>query len=256
VESLRWILIAVGIVFIVAIYMLGKHRRQRDLFSSDEFVSEMDNDSDADLDMGLPEFSARNLDDVDEGVGAVRVVSGGDRYDEIEKTSSLDASDDSFDDAHNNEEGLAETNKASTGQTTNNKPNDIIVIYILPKGDALLEGSQINSTAQALGLNFGEMNIFHYANDGRNVFSLANMLEPGSFNSETIHALKTTGLTLFMQIEGDAMNDSMNDLSEMLQRGYQIAGLLEARLCNHKREPLTEQDAENYRAQVRDSLLN
>ena len=44
----------------------------------------------------------------------------------------------------------------------------------------------------------------------------------------------------------------MDDLSEMLQRGYQIAGLLEARLCNHKRESLTEQDAENYRAQVRD----
>ena len=248
-ESLRWILIAVGIVFIVAIYMLGKHRRQRDLFSSDEFVSEMDNDSDADLDMGLPEFSARNLDDVDEGVGAVRVVSGGDPYDKTEGASSLNASDDSFDDAHDNKEDLAETNKASTAQKTNNKPNDIIVIYILPKGDALLEGSQINSTAQALGLNFGEMNIFHYANDGRNVFSLANMLEPGSFNSETIHALKTTGLTLFMQIKGD---DPMDDLSEMLQRGYQIAGLLEARLCNHKRESLTEQDAENYRAQVRD----
>ena len=92
--------------------MLGKHRRQRDLFSSDEFVSEMDNDSDADLDMGLPEFSARNLDDVDEGVGAVRIISGGDPYDETEGTSLLDASDDSFDDAHNNEEYLAETNKS------------------------------------------------------------------------------------------------------------------------------------------------
>ncbi len=251
-ESLRWILIAAGIVFIVAIYMLGKNRRQRDLFSSDEFVSEMDKDTGEDLDMGLPEFSARNLDDVDEGVGAVRVISG-DPYDETEETPSLNASDDSFNDAHNNEEGLAETNKASTGQKTNNQPNDIIVIYILPKGDALLEGSQINSTAQALGLNFGEMNIFHYSSDGRNIFSLANMLEPGSFDSETIHVLKTTGLTLFMQIKRDgAMDDSMNDLSEMLQRGYQIAGLLEARLCNHKREPLTEQDAENYRTQVRE----
>ncbi len=246
-ESLRWILIAVGIVFIVAIYMLGKNRRQRGLFSSDEFVSEMDKASGEDLDMGLPEFSARNLDDVDEGVGAVRVISGGDPYDEIEETSSLNVSDDSFNDAHNNEESSDGTK--ATDQETNNKPNDIIVIYILPKGEALLEGSQINSAVQALGLNFGEMNIFHYANDGGAVFSLANMLEPGSFNLETIHVLKTTGLTLFMQIEGD---DPMDDLSEMLQRGYQIAGLLEARLCNHKREPLTEQDAENYRAQVRE----
>jgi FtsZ-interacting cell division protein ZipA len=73
------------------------------------------------------------------------------------------------------------------------------------------------------------------------------MLEPGSFDANTIHDLKTTGLTIFMQINGD---DPLDDLTEMLQRSYQLAGLLDARLCNHKREPLTEQDAENYRTQV------
>jgi FtsZ-interacting cell division protein ZipA len=74
------------------------------------------------------------------------------------------------------------------------------------------------------------------------------MLEPGSFDASTIHDLKTTGLTVFMQIQGD---DPLDDLTEMLQRSYQLAGLLDARLCNHRREPLTEQDAENYRTQVR-----
>jgi cell division protein ZipA len=125
--------------------------------------------------------------------------------------------------------------------------SDIIVLYILPKADQVLIGSQINSSAQAMGLSFGEMNIFHYYDNGRNVFSLANMLEPGSFDANTIHDLKTTGLTVFMQIQG---NDPLDDLTEMLQRSYQLAGLLDARLCNHKREPLTEQDAENYRTQV------
>ena len=47
-----------------------------------------------------------------------------------------------------------------------------------------------------------------------------------------------------MQFSG---SDPLDDLTEMLQRSYQLAGLLDARLCNHKREPLTEQDAENYR---------
>ena len=74
------------------------------------------------------------------------------------------------------------------------------------------------------------------------------MLEPiGSFNPETIHELKTTGLTVFMQFTGA---DPLDDLTEMLQRSYQLSGLLDARLCNHKREPLTEQDAENYRTQA------
>ena len=98
-----------------------------------------------------------------------------------------------------------------------------------------------------MGLAFGEMNIFHYKPKGQTVFSLANMLEPGSFDADTIHDLKTSGLTVFMKIKG---NDPLDDLTEMLQRSYQLAGLLDARLCSHKHETLTEQDAENYRTQV------
>ena len=54
-----------------------------------------------------------------------------------------------------------------------------------------------------------------------------------------------------MQITGD---DPLDDLTEMLQRSYQLAGLLGARLCNHRRQPLTQQDAENYREQVSDFI--
>ena len=97
------------------------------------------------------------------------------------------------------------------------------------------------------------MNIFHYKPRERSVFSLANMLEPGSFDADTIHDLKTTGLTVFMQIRA---GDPLDDLTEMLQRSYQLAGLLGARLCNHERKVLTEQDAENYRAQVSEFIEN
>jgi len=247
-EPLRWILIAVGIVFIVAIYFFGKNRRDQG-FSSREIVNDV---NDAYADMDLPEFSASKLDDFDEGVGEVRVVSGGDPYEERGYGST---DPDNFEDSFSQDEvaSLNESSESVEGadvkkQSSPSQPKDIIVVYILPKGDTLLQGAQVNSAAQALGLSFGEMNIYHYITNGRTIFSLANMLEPGSFNPETIHDLKTSGLTLFMQIKGD---DPMDDLTEMLQRSYQIAGLLEARLCNHKRDPLTEQDAENYRAQVR-----
>ena len=247
-EALRWILIVAGIVFVLVIYILGKNRRQRDLSSLDEFDSGLQMDSD------LPEFSASNLDDFDEGVGEVRVISSGNAYDEIEDDvtdkDGLSGHASSLDDRAGDSasESINENASDNTDQAAANKnPGDIIVVYILPKADQLLDGAQINSAAQALGLHFGEMNIYHYSANGRDIFSLANMLEPGSFDAETIHDLKTSGLTIFMQIKGD---DPMDDLTEMLQRSYQLAGLLEARLCNHERKPLTEQDAENYRAQV------
>jgi cell division protein ZipA len=230
VESLRWILLTVGIIFVLVIFILGKKRRKRNHLTADE------------LEDDLPEFSARRLDDMDEGVGEVRVVTsvspGDGLYDEAgeDDISSLNVSLDNTGEI-----------KADADSAVDTNPVDIIVLYILPKGKATLAGAEINSSAQAMGLTFGEMNIFHYVRDGRNVFALANMLEPGSFDADSIHDLKTSGLTLFMRIEGE---DPLDDLTEMLQRSYQLAGLLDARLCNHKREPLTEQDAENYRTQV------
>ena len=227
-ESLRWILLAAGIAFILVLYVLGRSRKRRNQSMHDEF------------DDDLPEFSATNLDDVDEGVGAVRIISGTDA--DLDDVASGDNQEDVFDNSAV-DNGITEDDSAKDSKA----PSDIIVLYILPKADEELIGSQINSAAQAMGLSFGEMNIFHYKPGARSVFSLANMLEPGSFNADTIHDLKTSGLTVFMQIRA---GDPLDDLTEMLQRSYQLAGLLSARLCNHKRQVLTEQDAENYRTQV------
>ena len=246
-ESLRWILLAVGIAFVLVIYLLGRSRRQRkhsivDALEDDPLNNEQD---------GLPEFSARNLDNMDEGVGEVRILSGQglladeDDFSSVTMSATERATDASATDRSEHNAGNADADNRKVAKSR--MPSDIIVLFILPKPDRILMGSQINSAAQAMGLTFGDMNIFHYKPKARNVFSLANMLEPGSFNPETIHDIETSGLTVFMQISA---GNPLDDLTEMLQRSYQLAGLLDARLCNHKREPLTEQDAENYRTQV------
>jgi cell division protein ZipA len=244
VESLRWILLGAGFIFVIIIYILGRSRRRH----QHSIVDEMDDE--------LPAFCAQSLDDLDEGVGKVRVITATAFDAEQSLEPDLDEEDIATlkvsaetETTEERVENKAETNAAQDDATKETKSlSDIIVLYILPKGDQRLIGSQINSSAQAMGLSFGEMNIFHFKRDGRSVFSLANMLEPGSFDADTIHDLKTTGLTVFMQIKG---RDPLDDLTEMLQRSYQLAGLLNARLCNHRRQPLTEQDAENYRTQVR-----
>lgn len=250
-ESLRWILLAAGFIFVIIIYILGRNRRQR----QHSIVDELEDD--------LPAFCAQSLDDLDdldEGVGKVRVITGAgfgreqssdlELADEYISTVSVSAEAELEPEPETEQyvENMEDHAAADEPAEETKKISDIIVVYILPKGDQRLQGSQINSSVQAMGLSFGEMNIFHFKRDGRSVFSLANMLEPGSFDANTIHDLNTTGLTVFMQIKG---RDPLDDLTEMLQRSYQLAGLLNARLCNHKRQPLTQQDAENYRAQVR-----
>jgi cell division protein ZipA len=237
-EFLRWILLAAGIAFILVIYILGRNRRQHNDSTYDE------------LEYDLPEFSAQNLDDLDERVGESGIFTTTD-FAADDDTSSIDVSADT-DQSERLYDELEEDEPARESvEETAKTPANIIVLYILPKAGRELMGANINSSVQAMGLTFGEMNIYHYKPGNRTVFSLANMLEPGSFDADTIHDLRTSGLTIFMQISGD---DPLDDLTEMLQRSYQLAGLLDARLCNHKREPLTEQDAENYRTQVKNFI--
>ena len=242
-ESLRWILLVAGITFVVVIYFLGRKRRRRNDLTGDE------------LEDNLPDFYAQNLDDFDEGAGEARIIAGADfSTDDVTSlhiSAESDENDVLFDGPVKDGPVIGESTEGETAkeraEQTAKAPSNIIVIYILAKANQELIGSQVNSSAQAMGLTFGEMNIFHYKSKNRTVFSLANMLEPGSFDPDTIHDMKTSGLTIFMQITG---NDPLDDLTEMLQRSYQLAGLLGARLCNHRRKPLTEQDAENYRTRV------
>jgi len=233
-ELLRWILLLVGIVFIVLVYLFGRKRRQR----KQQQETEPDND--------LPEFSARDWDDFDEGVGPVRVITGAGPDGDVLLSDSI---------ANATAPGSTNADSTIEGSSANAGAHpDIIILFILPKMQTKFSGSQINSSVQAMGLKFGEMNIYHYYkienNRQRTVFSLANMIEPGSFNPDTIHDMQSPGLTVFMQINPSDDVDAMDDLTEMLQRSYQLAGLLEGRICNHLRQPLTEQDAENYRKQV------
>ncbi len=247
-ESLRWILLGIGVVFVLIIYIFGRNRRRRSHFID----SEPEDD--------LPEFSAQHLDNFEEGVGEVRVVTGaGLASDDSDLMHENDQSDKSYDerlepyDEPAESETIEDSAEEDTAEKEKNNTSDIVVLYILPKPEQQLLGAHINSSAQAMGLKFGEMNIFHYKDGDRTVFSLANMLEPGSFDPDTIHDLTTTGLTVFMQFTG---SDPLDDLTEMLQRSYQLSGLLDARLCNHKRKPLTEQDAENYRTRASNFMNN
>ena len=251
-EPLRWILLLAGIIFVILIYVLGRKRRRRKNNSARDGVEGE-----------LPAFSAKDSDDVGAGIGDVEIVTSknavddydvlmadhGNQSDSEQETSNAPTGNAA---AGNEETAHAKAKRGSPNKTPVNKtPANIVVLYILPKqGDELI-GSRINSSVQAMGLVFGEMDIYHYQPRNRSIFSIANMLEPGSFDVDNLDELKTSGLTVFMQI---TRGDPLGDLTEMLQRSYQLAGLLSARLCNGKRQPLTEQDAEDYRKRVKDFL--
>ncbi|MGB5396769.1 MAG: cell division protein ZipA C-terminal FtsZ-binding domain-containing protein [Gammaproteobacteria bacterium] len=226
-EYLRWILLLAGILFIAVLYFMGRQRRRNDTYSDG---SEFEDD--------LPQISARDLDDIDEGVGNVRVVT---RFDDDEVLDDFSAEPP--------EAQQPDQQKKSPQQTTEKasaSPDDLVTLYLMAK-DELLSGDMINSAAYANGLTFGEMNIFHRLDENEvPLYSLANMMEPGNFDPKDIHKLRTRGLVLFIQLAH--LKYPVDALHDMLRCAYRMADMIEARLCNDKRQPLTEQDANAYRA--------
>ncbi|MES1192152.1 MAG: cell division protein ZipA C-terminal FtsZ-binding domain-containing protein [Steroidobacter sp.] len=65
-----------------------------------------------------------------------------------------------------------------------------------------VSGAQLLEMFRAENLRHGKFNIFHRLHDGDTVFSVASMVEPGSFDIETMPSQHYPGITLFMLLPG------------------------------------------------------
>lgn len=82
---------------------------------------------------------------------------------------------------------------------------EVLILYVTAPAGAPFSGVAIRDAAERCGMSFGEMGIFHHHGVGemraeQNLFCLANMLEPGSFDLATLETLKTEGVALFMRL--------------------------------------------------------
>ena len=272
-DNFRWILLAVGVVIVLIIYLISRKNRR-------EFYKDAD-----DLSDDLPNIKPTGWDDLEEGVGEVRIIArhtGDDAPDLNSGPARTPVQGESYDVELNDEDandplfakrprlkplevpaaesGTVEARPAETPageagvdetgarETAGAEPTEtVLILSVLAREGSSLSGDSINSVALACNMVFGDMNIYHRMGaDNTPVFSMVNMLKPGSFDPATIHELNTPGISLFMQLPGPA--DASAAFEDMLQTAYRMAETLEARLCDRSRQPLTESIAEEYRA--------
>ena len=261
-DNFRWILLAVGIFIIIVIYLISRKNKR-------EFYQDQDDDK---LSEDLPELNTSKWDDFDEGVGEVRIIArANDDSLKADHDSVLPFSgnrDEELPDAlmaDDYEAVISAAPKAEPQPETELEPEPepeperevdkkagteleetVLVLNILAREGSSLSGNGINSIALANDMVFGDMNIYHRMDDsGQSVFSLVNMVKPGSFDPSTIDELKTPGITLFLQLPGPFKASAVFD--EMLHTARHMSDMLEAHLCDRSRQPLTESVVEEYR---------
>ena len=98
------------------------------------------------------------------------------------------------------------------------------------------------------------LDIFHRYSDAKGegalLFSLANMVKPGTFDIDAMDEFETPGVSLFMTLPINA--DSMQSFDLMADTARAIAETLNGELKDEQRSVMTRQTLEHCRQRIRD----
>jgi cell division protein ZipA len=129
----------------------------------------------------------------------------------------------------------------------------IVTLYIAARAGAVLRGPDIVVAAEKTGLTYGHMQIFHRLIEGRSergpVFSVANIMKPGSFDMATIQSLETPAIAFFLTLPAPV---PALDAWEMMQpTAERMAELLDGVLLDESRNALGRQRVQHLRDELR-----
>jgi len=256
-DSLRIILIVAGLSILAGLYIWDRHKKQtknlrygkwrRDYRMSQPQENTQDAPDDDDEDDYFPlDDTEEDYDDFDESdeVEDERIeptISQQGLFvpDDDKTQDALDAMQDAMRD-----DDVDELNQEPLMASPAELPpaEQIIAFNILAdsRNDSLhFYGPKLVEQFSAHGLTFGPMNIYHYKHNDLPVFSIANIVEPGIFDHDSMDAFETPGLVIFMQLPNAI--DATQAFDRMLDTARSLASSLDGELRDDARSVLTRQ---------------
>ena len=157
----------------------------------------------------------------------------------------------------NSNQTLDVEQKPADTSTEESSTQELLVIHLMANKDQSCLGQLLLDSSLALGLRYGAMKIFHRHTDedgsGPILFSMANVLNPGTFDLSTIGELELAGVTLFMtpsELEKPAL---IFDL--MMETAEKLAAELSLNIVDESRSSMTKQTIDHYRQRAQQAAL-
>jgi len=129
---------------------------------------------------------------------------------------------------------------------------ELIVMNVLADLERPYTGDELFATLRTCGLKFGDMNIFHRVEPlTKSVqYSVANAVEPGTFDMADMEAIRCAGLCFFMQLPGP--EEPAAAFEDMLSVAKSVVKSLGGEVRDEHRNIMTPQTVEHYRQRIVD----
>ena len=183
-NNIRWILLLAGAVILLGIYVFTRWQARRNAPDTMEHFDERSRVGEREID---PLF-----DDVGEG-GYLDA--------ELHRLDRLIA-----DDTHPVDDSNVMSLSGTPAEV--HDPEKIITLFVLAPTGVPFRGSFLMEAMSEAGLQYGDMQIFHriekQAGRDDTLFSVANIVEPGTFEPNRMDGFATPGVVLILQLPGPA----------------------------------------------------
>jgi cell division protein ZipA len=131
---------------------------------------------------------------------------------------------------------------------------EVIVVHVMAPRPHKFDGQALLRQLLEQGMRFGEMSIFHRheSQNGREElqFSMANALEPGIFDIDTMEEEQFSALSFFLKLPGPSR--PREALDRMLASARKIAQSLDGELRDEQHSVLTPQTVEHLHERVQE----
>lgn len=136
-------------------------------------------------------------------------------------------------------------------------PQEVIIINVMARSGMMFSGADLLPILQKQGLHLGEMSIFHRHADpdgsGQVMFSMANMVKPGTFNLASMDTFTTPGVSFFLQLPNKLGN--LPSFEKMLAAANAVKVGLDGEFKDENRSVFTRQTVEHCRQRIQDFEL-
>lgn len=136
--------------------------------------------------------------------------------------------------------------------SSNQKPEELLILSVMAQPNDHFAAYDLLQAISAIGMQFGEMNIFHYyqqtSAEKQILFSLTSASPPGDFDLDRMGDFSCSGLILFLRLASVSHPQYAFDL--MLSAAEQLADDLGGELRADPRTPWNEQTLQRYQEKI------